>query len=331
MIIENLFALPGLGQASQAADVLPRLPRADRRRRRRHDRRRRHQPAARPGGRGARPEGAYSMSVLPHGRAPSEVERRSRSRSPPIHAAGAACRTSCASPAASSAPAGCCCWSCWSFTAPLWRPYDVDEQDLANRLALPSAAHWLGTDKLGRDLLSRIFTAGGRAAAGSLVTVRGRLRRSGSRWPCWPRSAARKVERVTSRPTEVLMALPGTIILLAVIGVDRHQDLHRHGHPRRPDLGGRLPGHARRRPVGAPAALRRRRPGQRPRLAAGQPGPRAAGDGDGDRGAGRAAVRHRPADHRRPGVPRLRPGRTPAELGRHDPGRLPARVRPIRG
>ena len=34
-----------------------------------------------------------------------------------------------------------------SFTAPLWRPYDPIEQDLANRLALPSAEHWLGTDR----------------------------------------------------------------------------------------------------------------------------------------------------------------------------------------
>ena len=47
-----------------------------------------------------------------------------------------------------------------SLTAPLWRPYEPDEQDTANRLALPSAEHWLGTDPLGRDLLSRIFTGG---------------------------------------------------------------------------------------------------------------------------------------------------------------------------
>ena len=47
-----------------------------------------------------------------------------------------------------------------SLSAPLWVPYEVDQQDTANRLALPSAEHWLGTDPLGRDLLSRIFTAG---------------------------------------------------------------------------------------------------------------------------------------------------------------------------
>ena len=58
-----------------------------------------------------------------------------------------------------------------AFTAPLWRPYDIDEQDLANRLALPSAAHWLGTDKVGRDLLSRIFSAAAEPMLGSLVTV----------------------------------------------------------------------------------------------------------------------------------------------------------------
>ena len=36
-------------------------------------------------------------------------------------------------------------------------PYDYKEQDLANRLAWPSAQHLLGTDNFGRDLLSRII------------------------------------------------------------------------------------------------------------------------------------------------------------------------------
>ncbi|MGY1625164.1 dipeptide/oligopeptide/nickel ABC transporter permease/ATP-binding protein [Geodermatophilus sp. SYSU D00965] len=105
-----------------------------------------------------------------------------------------------------------------SFTAPLWRPYDVDEQDLANRLALPSGAHWLGTDPLGRDLLSRIFTAGAQPLLASAVTV---LVAFGIGIPLALIAAerGRRVEQVISRSTEILLALPSTIILLAVIGV----------------------------------------------------------------------------------------------------------------
>jgi peptide/nickel transport system permease protein len=105
-----------------------------------------------------------------------------------------------------------------SFTAPLWRPYEVDEQDLANRLSLPSGAHWLGTDPLGRDLLSRIFSAGAEPLLASAVTV---LVAFGIGIPLALVAAerGRRVEQVTSRGTEVLLALPSTIILLAVIGV----------------------------------------------------------------------------------------------------------------
>jgi len=42
-----------------------------------------------------------------------------------------------------------------AFFAPLLAPYSPYEQDLYAVLAPPSAAHWLGTDNLGRDLLSR--------------------------------------------------------------------------------------------------------------------------------------------------------------------------------
>jgi ABC-type dipeptide/oligopeptide/nickel transport system permease subunit len=41
--------------------------------------------------------------------------------------------------------------------APLIAPYGPDEQDLYAVLAAPSLAHWLGTDNLGRDLLSRLI------------------------------------------------------------------------------------------------------------------------------------------------------------------------------
>jgi peptide/nickel transport system permease protein len=39
--------------------------------------------------------------------------------------------------------------------APLIAPQDPAHIDLATRLASPSTAHWLGTDELGRDILSR--------------------------------------------------------------------------------------------------------------------------------------------------------------------------------
>ena len=41
--------------------------------------------------------------------------------------------------------------------APLFAPYDPNAQNTDIRLMAPSAAHWLGTDELGRDVLSRII------------------------------------------------------------------------------------------------------------------------------------------------------------------------------
>lgn len=39
-------------------------------------------------------------------------------------------------------------------------PYGFEVQDLENRLAMPSAAHWFGTDTLGRDLFTRMLYGG---------------------------------------------------------------------------------------------------------------------------------------------------------------------------
>lgn len=41
--------------------------------------------------------------------------------------------------------------------APWIAPYGVDRQDLYHVLQSPSSAHWLGTDNLGRDLLTRVI------------------------------------------------------------------------------------------------------------------------------------------------------------------------------
>ncbi len=44
--------------------------------------------------------------------------------------------------------------------APLVSPYDPSKIDVLHKLQWPSAAHWLGTDTLGRDLFSRILYGG---------------------------------------------------------------------------------------------------------------------------------------------------------------------------
>ncbi len=41
-----------------------------------------------------------------------------------------------------------------------WTPWDPTAIDVANRLQPPSAAHWFGTDALGRDLLTQLMVGG---------------------------------------------------------------------------------------------------------------------------------------------------------------------------
>ena len=43
-----------------------------------------------------------------------------------------------------------------AFAAPAVAPHDPLKQDLGNALARPGASHWLGTDNVGRDVLSRV-------------------------------------------------------------------------------------------------------------------------------------------------------------------------------
>src|SRR6266567_4827564 len=50
-------------------------------------------------------------------------------------------------------------------------PHDPAAQSLLKRLRPPSTTYWLGTDELGRDLLSRILTGGQFAVAISAVTL----------------------------------------------------------------------------------------------------------------------------------------------------------------
>ena len=56
--------------------------------------------------------------------------------------------------------------------APWLAPYDPLKIDVMHKFSGPSLAHWLGTDQLGRDLLSRIIY-GARTALGVAITATG--------------------------------------------------------------------------------------------------------------------------------------------------------------
>lgn len=53
----------------------------------------------------------------------------------------------------------------------VWTPYPVTELAIARRLQSPSAAHWLGTDQFGRDVLSMLMAGSRNSFAVGFVAV----------------------------------------------------------------------------------------------------------------------------------------------------------------
>jgi peptide/nickel transport system permease protein len=106
-------------------------------------------------------------------------------------------------------------WLGLAAGAPLLAPYEPLRQDIVSRLAPPSPAHWLGTDALGRDVLSRILYGArisipvGMAAvilAAALGAVVGGL----------AGFVGRRLDEIAMRVTDLMLAFP-TVILALVI------------------------------------------------------------------------------------------------------------------
>ncbi|MFE4833668.1 dipeptide/oligopeptide/nickel ABC transporter permease/ATP-binding protein [Arthrobacter sp. NPDC056691] len=104
-----------------------------------------------------------------------------------------------------------------SLTASWWLPYKTEDQDFTAVLAGPTAVHWLGADELGRDLLSRIFASAAGTLGTSFITVLVGVG-LGTILAMTAAAAGDRAEGVISRVTEIMMSLPGTVIILAVIG-----------------------------------------------------------------------------------------------------------------
>jgi peptide/nickel transport system permease protein len=105
-----------------------------------------------------------------------------------------------------------------ALLAPLIAPYDPLEQNVLDALASPSWAHWLGTDELGRDVLSRLIFASrvdllvgflGAALPAVLGTVLGAVAGFRGGW----------VDGTIMRISDVVQAFPTYILIIALVFV----------------------------------------------------------------------------------------------------------------
>lgn len=105
-----------------------------------------------------------------------------------------------------------------AIAAPLIAPYDPNAVDLTQRLQGPSLAHWLGTDHLGRDELSRLIY-GTRVSLGSValcivlilalaIGVGGLSGYMGGR-----------IDQAIMRFCDVFLAFPTIVLALFLIGI----------------------------------------------------------------------------------------------------------------
>ncbi len=103
-----------------------------------------------------------------------------------------------------------------AIAAPLLAPQNPYTQNLAQRLQPPSARHWLGTDELGRDLLSRLIY-GGRITLGMVVAVVALVAPFGLLVGCVAGYLGGMADRVLMRFTDIFLAFPRLILALAFV------------------------------------------------------------------------------------------------------------------
>ena len=99
-----------------------------------------------------------------------------------------------------------------------YMPYDPDVMDTEHELQFFSAAHPLGTDQFGRDILSRIME-GTRVSflVGALTVVFGLL--VGGAVGAVAGYYGGKIDEVIMKPIDTPMALPGVLLALMLIAV----------------------------------------------------------------------------------------------------------------
>lgn len=105
-----------------------------------------------------------------------------------------------------------------ALLAPLLAPYDPIEQDIARALQPPQPGNWLGTDRFGRDVLSRIIYGSrislsiGFIATAISITI-------GTLLGATAGFFGRRTDTLIMRFTDTVLAFPRLILLILVIAL----------------------------------------------------------------------------------------------------------------
>ena len=97
-------------------------------------------------------------------------------------------------------------------------PCDPYLQDLSNAKAAPSAAHIFGTDRYGRDMLSRVIV-GSRASIFSTLLLVAIITAIGTVIGIFCGWHGGKIDTILMRLSDMFLAFPGLVFALAVAGV----------------------------------------------------------------------------------------------------------------
>ncbi|WFB35323.1 ABC transporter permease [Kiritimatiellota bacterium B12222] len=95
-------------------------------------------------------------------------------------------------------------------------PYNFDEMDLMNTHQPPNATHWLGTDEIGRDLLTRTLV-GGRISFAVALAATGVSLVIGVSYGGISGFVGGKTDALMMRVVDVLYALPFTLLVILLI------------------------------------------------------------------------------------------------------------------
>ena len=104
-----------------------------------------------------------------------------------------------------------------SIIAPLLCPYDPYAQDLSKSLQPPSAEHWLGTDRYGRDLLSRVIIGSQTSIYSTLILV-AFITVVGTVLGILAGLYGGILDTIIMRISDIFLAFPGLVFALAVAG-----------------------------------------------------------------------------------------------------------------